>query len=322
MCPQIQSRNGKTCVRLRPSLALLLISLAAANVQAAPPKFARPPQFSKSISDVFFPDANAKLVGPRPEKATAGPLAAASTTDSPSTGANQPGGAWSNLIAAEVVEDEIKLQQLKLGETLKSASKFKERDHVKARLHLSLLATMFGIDAAYDGSMRWKREASGLRDVTARAGFNCKVGTDASFKEAKARWEDLQTLIRGGSVSTPNATEDWQWSQISERSLLMKRLDQAHEKGLVPGSANAAEFSRQLQSLSHEAQIIAALAEIIEKTGYEFADDETYRGYAESMKTEALAVRDAVEQKNYEEARRAVGEISKSCSKCHEGFRN
>jgi cytochrome c556 len=40
------------------------------------------------------------------------------------------------------------------------------------------------------------------------------------------------------------------------------------------------------------------------------------------MRTAAVAVREAVEQKNYDAARTAVGQISKACSNCHEGFRN
>ena len=68
--------------------------------------------------------------------------------------------------------------------------------------------------------------------------------------------------------------------------------------------------------------MIAALAEVVLQNGYEFADDETYRQYAQSMKTQAITVRDAVRTKSYDQARAAVGEIGKACSNCHEGYRN
>jgi hypothetical protein len=220
------------------------------------------------------------------------------------------------------VEDEIKSQQLKLGETVQTASKFKGGDYQRARMHFSMLATMFAIDAQYDGTLRWQREASGLRDLMARAGFNCKVGTDASYKEAKTRWEDLQSLVRGASTQSSSAQAETSWSKVADRAPLMKRLEQAQQQGLTPWTANAGEFSRRADNLSHEAQLIAAIAEVIMREGYEFADDETYRGFAQAMQAQALAVRDAVEHKNHEQARKAVGEISKACSNCHEGFRN
>ncbi|MBI3839607.1 MAG: hypothetical protein HY288_16930 [Planctomycetia bacterium] len=303
--------------------ALLLEPLQAPIWAAAPPKRARPPHFGKSITDVFFPDARAKLVGPRPEKSGSTSLPpSASLAPSQSAGAAQGGPWWSKLIAADVVEDEIKAQQLELGETVQTVSKFKGGDYQRARLHFSVLATMFAIDAQYDGALRWQREAPALRDLMARAGFNCKVGTDGSYKEAKARYEDLQNLVRGSPMQAPSAGPEADWPKVADRPPLMKRLEQAQQQGLAVWSASAGEFSRHADEMLHEAQLIAALAEVIAREGYEFADDEIYRGFALAMQIQALAVRDAVEQKNYEHARQAVGEISKACANCHEGFRN
>jgi hypothetical protein len=304
--------------------ALLLWSSQAQVGAAAAPKRARPPQFGKSISDVFFPDARAKLVGPRPEKtghAANGPSTASLVPSRPD-GTNRGGPTWSKLIAADVVEDEIKAMSLRLGETVQTASKFKGGDYQRARLHLSVLATLFAIDAQYEGTMRWQRDAAGMRDLLARAGFNCKVGTDAAYKEAKARFEDLQNLVRGNEVQAPSAGPDADWIKVADRPPLMKRLEHAQQQGLAVWTANPGEFSRHADKLLHEAQMIAALAEVISREGYEFADDETYREFAQTMQIQALAVRDAVEQNNYEPARQAVGEISKACSNCHEGFRN
>ena len=52
------------------ALSIWLLTLAATFAAAAPPvKRARPPQFPKSVADVFFPDAREKLVGDKPELA-------------------------------------------------------------------------------------------------------------------------------------------------------------------------------------------------------------------------------------------------------------
>ena len=304
------------------ALACWIASLADTHA-AGPAKRARPPKFTKSTSDAFFPDAREKLVGPRPDKA-AGPsdrVAAPPESDHPPTSAGASSD-WSKLIAADVIEDEIKSQQRNLGELVRNAAKFKAGDYRLARVALSVLATLLAIDADYGAPMRWQREAPSVRDLVARAGLNCKVGTDASYKDAKARFEDLETLVRGGSIDLPTAKSEVSWSEIADRGPLMKRLALAHDQRMAPWTANSEQFARHQDALSHEAQMVAALAAVIQRDGYEFADDETYRQYAEAMGTQAVALREAIAMKNYAQARQAVGEINKTCSSCHEGYRN
>ena len=55
-----------------------------------------------------------------------------------------------------------------------------------ARDNFSLLAVLFAVIGQYDGEVRWQKDAANLRTLFGRAGFNCKVGTDNSFSEAKA----------------------------------------------------------------------------------------------------------------------------------------
>jgi len=305
-------------------LSLGLLTLVATFVAAAPPvKRARPPKFPKSVTDVFFPDAREKLVGDKPQRvapAVEAPVPAIENapTDAPSGG----NGAWSKLISAEAIEDEIKAQERLLGAAVASAAGFKGGGYQQARAALSVLAVLFAIDAEYGQPMRWQREAAVARDQFARAGFNCKVGTDASFKEAQARHEELATLVRGGSLDARGKPAESGWSQVADRAPLMKRLEQAYEQGLAPWTASSGEFNRRLDRVAHEAQLVAALAAVIQRDGYEFADDESYREPAEAMRTGAIAVREATANKNFDQARQAVSQIGKSCTTCHEGYRN
>ncbi len=312
--------------RLRGGLLCLLLSALAVSVQhghAAPPaRRARPPQFSKSIRDAFFPDAREKLVGTRPEAAASQPVASNAPGAAPVTSAAGPAGKWSQFIAAEAVEDEIKAQQIKLAEVMQNASRFKGGDYQQARVHLSVLAAMLAIVAEYDGRIRWQDEAPALRDMVARAGLNCKVGTDASYKEAKLRSDEVQLLVRGGTLNLDKPAAEVAWPQVAGRSPLMKRLEQAQQECLAPATASQAAFERDAETLLHESQLVAALADIIGREGYEFADDETYLEYAATMRQQALLLRDAVRSGNYEQARSAAGELGKSCTNCHEGYRS
>jgi cytochrome c556 len=241
-------------------------------------------------------------------------------SDKPSPSA--AGRTWSQWIAAEVIEDEIKAQQTRLAAAVENVNKFKGGDYQQARENLSLLAVLFAVVAEYDAQVRWQRQAAAVRDVMAHAGFNCKVGTDASYKEAKARADDLQILVRGGSVELPPAGAETSWPKVAERQPLMKRLEQAQQQAISPWTANSGEFERHAERLAAEAQLVAALAEVISQKDYEFGDDATYLEHAKAMQAQAVSVRDAALKQNYEEARKAAGELGKACNNCHEGFRS
>ena len=131
----------------------------------------------------------------------------------------------------------------------------------------------------------------------------------------------MQTLIRGGSLQLPEPAAEVDWSQVAERPPLMKRLDSAQKESVAPLPANERAFERDADRLAHEAQVVAAVAEVISREGYEFADDETYLEYARTMKQQALLLRDAARQGDYDQARTAAGQLGKACSDCHKGYR-
>ncbi len=308
----------------------MTIGLLAAQVvlahgvhAAGPVKRARPPKFTKAVTDAFLPDVREKLVGARPQWPLAGSMPTNLSESQPAAPVEEAAASdWSGLIAADAIEDEIKLQVRSLGSAVENPLKFKGGEYQDARLHLSVLAAMFAIDAEYGQRVRWQRDAASIRDRVARAGFNCKVGTDASYQEARARFDDLETLVRGGTIAAQPPAADASWPRIADRSLLMKRLEQSLEGGLKPGVANSSGSAAGADEMLHESQVIAALAAVIAREGYEFADDESYLELAAGMRDHALAARAALAEGNYESARQAVGEIGKSCASCHESYRN
>ena len=309
-------------------IAILAIALLTAVTQGGPPKKVRralPPKWSKAETDVFFPDARAKLVGKRPDYgaenvATSGP--AAPLAESISTGATLGEFGWSKLISAETIEDEVKLLQKLVSENVTTPAKFKGGGFKAGRTQFTELALLFAIIAQYDGDVRWKEKGAAVRDLMARAGQNCKVGTDASFSEAKLRKEDLEQLVQGGGINAGNGEADAKWEKIADRPPLMQRLEQAQQQGIAVWTANSSEFSKNSAGLLHEAELVAAIAHSIQQEGYEFADDETYQGFARQMQSAALDVIGAVKGKNYQAARAASGNIEKACSACHEGYRS
>lgn len=297
-------------------------TLSFMPLYAAVVKRARPPQFPQSVRDAFFPDAREKLVGPRPVRTAA--TASASQAQGPvsSDAATAQGSGWSKLISPETLEDEIKSTALGLAGSIQTGAQFKGGGYKAVRVQFSVLATMFGIVADYDGQVRWQQQAPAIRNLLARAGFNCKVGTDAAYKEATLRKEDLESLVGGAPVQLRPAEKETKWKAVTDRPPLMQRLEQAQQHGLAVWTSNSAEFQKNQEKSLHEAEVIAALAKVIQQEGFEYADDETYLESARELLSQAHAAAEAARKSNYDAARQATGKIEKACSKCHEGFRS
>ncbi len=311
--------------------AVLLGTVAGAGAQTKATKRAPPPKFdAKKVEQTFFADARKELKGPRPRggntsnttantNSSAGHVTADPTTNVETTGGSL---AWSKLISAETLVDEIKSYQPLLAEKVKTPGIFKSSNQ-DARRYFSVLAAMFAIAAQYDGDVRWKNQAAAAREIFAKAGYNAKAGDDRTFNESKQRTEDLAGMLRGESIQAPANIEpnpDFA-KQVAGRAMLMRRLEEAFDKRLKGWTGNPDEFNKNLNAARHEAEIVAALSQVILHTSYVDSDSEDYRGYASSMQKGALAIVEATKQKNAEQARAAAGQISKACTSCHGDFR-
>lgn len=295
----------------------------ATGKRVTPPKWDKVPEASLFSGNVFT-DA---LVGDRP--ATLGSVPAGGVAN---TGGSDGGGgpsateaaeyAWSKIISPEVIEDEIKRIKLALDEDVTTPTKFKGRGYSQARRHFSMIAVLFAIDSEYDGSIRWKDDAPAVRELFARAGYNCKAGTDQSFNEAKARKQDLEDLIGGSRLQTAKDAEAApDWSRVSDRAPLMQRIETSHQGRLSKWTASKSEFEDNIEEVLHEAQLVAAIGEALKKEGMADAGDDDYDKFCDDMKNAALEIVNAVKLGNDEQARKASGAIGQACSGCHETYR-
>ena len=287
---------------------------------------AKPPAtgWDKSTSKTFLDDAFVELDGPRPDfsvarKTGGGAGGQATAAASPAAGG---GFKWSGLVSEETLTDEIKDMKRGVTEAVASASDFKGGGYDRARVAFSTTALAFGVIAAFDKDIRWKKDAEAIRDLFARVGFNCKAGNDQSFNEAKLRAADLEALLEGTVPSArADREEDFRWSQVAGRPPLMSRLDTA-DAAIAAAVASKGDFDKAADKLLHDAEIVAVIGEIIQQADYEYFDDDTYRGYASAMRDAAVQLRTAVQEKNYEAARAAAASLKKSCDTCHGDYRS
>ncbi|MFM8951972.1 MAG: cytochrome c [Planctomycetaceae bacterium] len=325
-----QRRLGR---RLAVVVALGVLAGLAADGVAAPGqrgkaktiRRAAPPagRWDALTRGMFVDDAFALLAGPRPDYGSARqPAAAAPAEAAPETGAVR-GRPWSTLVSADTLADEAKDMKDLVASACSTLSDFKGGGFEDARCGYSSLAMLFGVIAAYDqADVRWRKDAATARDLFARVGFNCKVGTEQSFAEAQARLEDLTGLLDGNSPQpSPSIETAERWSQMTGRSPLMTRLEMAQEV-MRPAIASRAAFEKRTAGLLHAAEIMAVIGEVIQQPDFEDHDDETYKGYAATMRDAALQVRDACLEGDYEAARAAAGKLEQSCDACHGDYRS
>jgi len=291
-----------------------------------PIRRAKPPgtTWDKNVTKTFHPNAFADLEGERPDFAAASRKSAAAGPSQGEAAASPAAGGfkWSALVSEETLTDEIKDMKKSLAGAVESQSAFKGGGYDKAREAFSAVALAFGVIAAYDQEIRWKKDAETARDLFARVGSNCKVGTDQSFNESKLRVADLESLLEGTSpTARADRDDDFRWSQVAGRPALMSRLESA-DATLAAAGASKGEFDKAVDLVVRDAEIVAVIGEVIQQADYEFYDDDTYRGYSSAMRDAAIRVRDAAKKKDYEAARAALGELKKSCDACHGDYRS
>jgi len=318
----------RTRTLLVVTAVFLAVQVAAWAADRARPKPRRalPPKWSEDVKTVFFDDVREKLTGERPNFGNIASTRPAPGGKVPSTSEAPAGGAggvfdWSKLITRTALEDEVKNLNLAVQKTVTTPGPFKSGGNRDARRQFSTLAVMFAIIAEFDGDVRWKEQAPGIRDQFAQAGFSCKVGTTQSYNQAKLRRDDLAELVRGSQIDVRDAEAEAKWDKVADRPPLMQRLEHAYNKRLKPWLSSKSDFAGKSEDIYREAQVIAALGEVIQREGFEYWDDETYTGYASEMRDAARELVEAVKLDSYEKASEASGAIFKACTNCHEGYR-
>jgi len=291
-------------------------------------KRAQPPKFSKA--DNFYADAFKEgLVGERPGNlnqaaatAAASPQTPGSATGSDSGTGGVAGSGWAAVISGTTVENEIKALKLQVDQDVTTPSDFAAKGYKLARRDFSMLAMLFAIAGEYEGDVRWKNDAAAARDVFARTAANSKVGTQQVWQEAKLRKDELTDLIGGSSPYTGKPAEaKAAWKDVCNRAPLMQHLESVWEPKLKPLLADKGQFTANSEKVQHDAEVIAAIGQVLAKEGMEDADSEEYTKFCQALRDGAKAIVEGAKSKNYEQAASGGAAIGKSCTECHENYR-
>lgn len=312
-------------MRTKTLTLLSIFALAVVTAAWAQEKRARPPSFgSDSFRGVFFEDISAAIAKPRPsvmELRGIKPQVPGNPSSSGDEGSDAGGGGtWSKLAAAESIEGEIKRLKLIYDTQVAQPGPFKSGGYQDARLSLSVMATMFAIVVQYDKDIRFKKDAEAARNLLARAYGDCNSGSIQVFNQCKARKQDLDDLMNGSSISSPKAAEETQWSNIADRSMMMQYLDILSNEEL-PDLTNSDEgMKNEPEKIRQYGEAVALVGQVLTQKGMDESDEDEYIALAQAMIDAARQLSEAVERKDADGARRAVGAINQACDACHEQY--
>ena len=292
--------------------------------RAAPPKIERRPEifFEDAFKEALSGTRPANLGASAPAVATAGPASSA-----PATGSSTPdaasGSGWSQIISATAIEDEIKSLKLLIDAEVTTPSDYAGRGYKVARRDFSVLAMLFAIAGEYEGDVRWKKDAPVARDVFARTAANSKAGSPQVFNEAKLRKQELQDLVGGQSpYDGKSADGKANWGNVCDRPPLMQHLETMFEPRVKAAVSDEGSFKSNLEKLSHDAEILAAIGAVLAKEGMADADSDDYKVFCETVRKSSREIVAACKNKDYAAASSAVSAIGKACNDCHENYRS
>ncbi|MCH2115564.1 MAG: cytochrome c [Pirellulales bacterium] len=308
--PNLRLPNGFLLV------ALLLVTVT--TFAKDPPQRAKPCAWSQDVLDAFFADARQHLLGERPS-----PRAAMADdrrqSPPPVVDSDTSSISWSELVSAETLTAEIKRLNIALATSLARPAQFKGGGNLQCRRDFSTLAVVFGVISEYGSEVRWKKSAPLIKNHCLLASELCESGTDESYAAAKKARQVLNDLIRGQPVELP--AKPPAGGSLANFSQVMQRMEQGLEENVSPSLASARQFRSEVQTVVHDAQLLAALAQAICHENYEYGTDPTYLGFAIVLREACRELHQATSEVNYNAARAAVGKVSQSCSDCHEAYR-
>ncbi|MDB4766120.1 hypothetical protein OAG71_00385, partial [bacterium] len=285
-------------------------------------KRAARPVFEDDASGLFFKNVYAEgTVGERPDigSLTKSATALASTAGNGGD-SDSPTDVWSQIVDASVIEDEVKSLQQQLNQLVTSPVVFQTKyDEVNQRFEM--LSMLFAIIRQYDGDIRWTEQAPVAQFLFQKAAVASRNGAAKGFQYCKARKEDLQELVRGGSiVSNEPVADTVDWESAVNRTPIMEQLEVSNDE-LKRMTSSESEFKSNTEQIFHQSNLLAAMAKVIIQEGMPDAEEEGYVEFGRQMETASLQLKSAVKLNDFGSASSAANAVSQSCADCHDEWR-
>lgn len=308
-------------------LIVLLVAIGAIvpHVRADERRAPVPKVDPDKLKGIFFADVKDAFRGDAPTiasvRATATAAAVAPSAGTPGAEAGPAGNElWASLISPQSLEDEVKRLKLEFDGVVTTPGAFNSGGYLDARLHLTVLASLFAVINQHSGDVRWKNQAAAARDLISRTAFNCKAGSTQVYNEAKLRKGDLQDLVAGSGLASKDSEDETDWTMIADRSPLMEYAESLID-ALEDGARDEATIKKATDLVKRNSELLALLGEILTQEGMDDADDDDYAKLSRDMAEDGKEVTAALQRGDFDAVRLGVSKIRQKCDACHEQYR-
>lgn len=297
---------------------------ASTSVDAAGTKW-----LGKVPYDVFYdqplgkvgavPELGAAVsVAAAPAATSAEPMTTAVPATTSDTSAASEGGdamAWSSLITGEVLDEESKVIRTRLTANLQSVSTY-NRSIDAISTDGIIMAALAGVAERFDGEMRWKERAPEVRTLAYAVYENVGGKGRKAFDATALPFEQMLTLLNGGSVDVADVEEDMAFSDYAFRSALMERVDSSFN-WLRSNIASETNLKSSQEDVVREASVLAMIGGMIKDESYEFYEEKAYQGYCDDFVSASVDAAQAARDGNFATFQDAMGRMNTSCGNCH-----
>ena len=284
--------------------------------------------------DVFF-DRPLEVASDQRTGGTAPAVAATTpdaTTAAPTESAGDPPAApkpddvsWSELIAAELLNEEIRSLRNEMQSRLTNMGAYK-----KAVLELpvfgSAVAFFAEVASRHDGDISWKEHAKHIRVLGARIAAVTSASdaqTKKAYDEVNNAYLTINEILNNNTPAELPEIEDEapDFAEFADMFYLMKRMERG-QQWMQTDTGSESGFNDKAATLAREVAVMVALTQAYYAPGYGYSDDEEFLGYLNKLRDAGIGMRKASEEKDfakYDELRSVAGQ---QCTQCHSVFKN
>ena len=229
---------------------------------------------------------------------------------------------WSELISAKDLTEETTRIRRQLASQLSSVAAYNE-NYRAVRVEANVLAVLAGIAAQHEERIGWKSNAVAIRDTASELASSVGGLGERFQKPALAHFTTIRDLLIANAPANEvnrNPILDMPWSNVAERSQLMRRMNLAQDERIKPFTAGAREFRKNSDQIAREASLLAALAHVI-STSYDESDDAIYQSHCQALRDQSRQLAQAARDVDFSRAAKLAGANLKTCNACHAEFR-
>jgi len=227
---------------------------------------------------------------------------------------------WKSVAPMEILQAEVKKIRNRLTRSMRTAGTYRG-NYQDVRVQGATLSAVAAIVIEHPGSVSWKPHAPHIRDLGTWIKEAAKGLGRKDFEATQVPYEQLIDLLSGNQpAGLAHANRKVEFADCAERGGLMKRMRKAFDY-LKQNVNTQAAFREDAENVTHEATMLAILAEVIATDGYDSTDEKEYAGHAAELIEASLEMRTSFKGKNFKGFTEALDRVNKKCSDCHAEYR-